>query len=599
MIAQDIESTQNIYHLFKSYLTNDLKQEISDKIFTIQNHHKSDGNGLITGSLIETVLQEIFNQYFPNFKTYNNGQADMKINDYIFSFKKINGKSNLALNWSKNEKKKKLTFDCPVLILQMKDGKWWTKDSDFNKSIEIGFYFIDPLFCNQQITLKSNNKTDALIDHKDVYKMLCYSLENNFFISLPFPDLNKYTYTFNNGFQIRQNKVWPVLPYSSNNLRYIDLFCGIGGFHQALSSLQYECVFACDIDKNCRENYKLNYNIEPEGDICKILESSIPPFDILCAGFPCQTFSKAGNQEGFKDTTKGTLFWEILRILKHHKPRYLILENVRNIISHDKGNTWKIIRNELLSLGYSVPLQPYILSPLHFGTPQTRERAIIFGVLDQVTFPSIQMKPQKTTIESIIDTNSIHKKIDKKYSECGIIWEKFCTILSKNNIKIPRFPIWTDWWDIENMDPKKIEDYKKYKNWIDKNKQFYNDYKIYLENWLIESRKNELWTGAVRKLEWQCDETSLLNCLWTFRGSGIRVRNLDYSPTLVAMSMIPIYGPGWRFLTPRELCRLQDFPESYQYSNNIKIFYKQIGNSVNVKVIREITKWLLKKFPPL
>ena len=123
MIAQDIESTQNIYHLFKSYLTNDLKQEISDKIFTIQNHHKSDGNGLITGSLIETVLQEIFNQYFPNFKTYNNGQADMKINDYIFSFKKINGKSNLALNWSKNEKKKKKIFFFPFFILKIKNKK--------------------------------------------------------------------------------------------------------------------------------------------------------------------------------------------------------------------------------------------------------------------------------------------------------------------------------------------------------------------------------------------------------------------------------------------------------------------------------------------
>ena len=112
--------------------------------------------------------------------------------------------------------------------------------------------------------------------------------------------------------------------------KFVDLLCGIGGFHQAMASLGGECVFACDIDESCRDTYFMNYGIMPKGDIAKVASSEIPSHDFLCAGFPCQPFSKAGNRMGFKDSIKGTPFLDILRILAYHQPKYALLENVRN-----------------------------------------------------------------------------------------------------------------------------------------------------------------------------------------------------------------------------------------------------------------------------
>ena len=131
--------------------------------------------------------------------------------------------------------------------------------------------------------------------------------------------------------------------------KFVDLFCGIGGFHQAMESLGGECVFASDIDDDCRKTYEANYGIKPAGDITKIDAREIPAHDVLCAGFPCQAFSKAGKRLGFDDEIKGTLFFEVCRILDYHKPKYALLENVRNLASHDKGNTWRVIHDRLKS----------------------------------------------------------------------------------------------------------------------------------------------------------------------------------------------------------------------------------------------------------
>ena len=131
------------------------------------------------------------------------------------------------------------------------------------------------------------------------------------------------------------------------NSKFIDLFSGIGGFHQALTNLGGECVFASDIDKYAIETYKENYKMDSGINIRDIAEQDIPKHDVLCAGFPCQAFSKAGHQKGFEDETRGTLFFEIIRILKYHKTPYFILENVRNLAAHDNGNTWRVIKNSL------------------------------------------------------------------------------------------------------------------------------------------------------------------------------------------------------------------------------------------------------------
>ena len=384
------------------------------------------------------------------------------------------------------------------------------------------------------------------------------------------------------------------------SFRFIDLFCGIGGFHQALKNINGECVFACDIDKNCREIYEVNYGIKPQSDITKINIDEIPPFDVLCGGFPCQPFSKAGFQKGFDDD-RGNLFFSICNIIKRHNPKYVLLENVRNLSSHDDGNTWKVIYENLDKLGYYTYKTPIILNVLHFNVPQNRERVIIMckrkdiGELPVLPFIPKNYKSTLTkTIKDIIcDDVSDKYNIDGKLKDVETVWNSFIHKLIQNGIDMPKFPIWTDWWD--NVLDENNVFYKKYKSWIDKNRVFFNTNRVILIDWLESSRTNPYWFGAVRKFEWQAGELkpddSMNTVLWSCRGSGIRVKRCDYIPTLVAMAMTPIYGPESRRLCPRELLRLQSFPDSFEF--NEKTIYKQVGNSVNVKMIEACAKFLL------
>jgi len=404
-------------------------------------------------------------------------------------------------------------------------------------------------------------------------------------------------------------------------MKFIDLFCGIGGFHQALTNLGHECVYACDIDPKCREIYSKNYGIRPEGDIRTIKIKKIPIFDILTAGFPCQSFARAGHQKGFDDE-RGMLFFSICKIAKYHKPSYMILENVKNIATHDKGRTWQVIRKHIRKLGYYTYDEPIILNPMNYGIPQNRDRAII--LCKRKDLGKLPTKPtisgvKTISIKSIIKKSEYEKnkiyRITDKLKTVESVWDKFIKILVNNEINIPKFPIWTDWWDsdgenttITKRDPKlsdrqndkiikakQIAFYTKYKNWIDKNRAFYKKNKKLLKHWLISSRKLPEWLGAVRKLEWQAGDLkpsdSMKNIMWTSRGSGIRTKRLDYVPTLVAMNTTPIYGPESRYLTPRELCRLQSFPETFKF--NKKTIYKQLGNAVNVKMIQYACDFLI------
>ena len=123
-------------------------------------------------------------------------------------------------------------------------------------------------------------------------------------------------------------------------MKYIDLFCGIGSFHYSFEKLGFECVMACDISSNVQETYLANYNVAPLGDITKIDVVSVPEFDILCAGFPCQPFSIAGKSKGFDDETRGNMFLHLMRFVHHHRPKFVILENVAALLNHDDGNTF-------------------------------------------------------------------------------------------------------------------------------------------------------------------------------------------------------------------------------------------------------------------
>jgi len=157
-------------------------------------------------------------------------------------------------------------------------------------------------------------------------------------------------------------------------LNFIDLFAGIGGFRIALEKTGAKCVFSSEWDKFAQITYKENFGEIPKGDITKINEEEIPKHDILCAGFPCQAFSISGKQRGFKDT-RGTLFFDIAKIIKHHHPKIVFLENVKNLIKHYNGNTLKIILKTLEDLGYNVFYQVLVSST--FGVPQARERIYI------------------------------------------------------------------------------------------------------------------------------------------------------------------------------------------------------------------------------
>lgn len=158
---------------------------------------------------------------------------------------------------------------------------------------------------------------------------------------------------------------------SLSNYKFIDLFAGIGGFHLALESLGAECVYANEWDKDAQKVYENNFNIKPEGDITKVDEKSIPNHDILCAGFPCQAFSISGKQRGFEDS-RGTLFFDVARIVKEKKPKVVFMENVKNFETHDNGNTLSVVKNTMENLGYV--FHSKVLNSVDYGVPQKRER---------------------------------------------------------------------------------------------------------------------------------------------------------------------------------------------------------------------------------
>jgi len=190
---------------------------------------------------------------------------------------------------------------------------------------------------------------------------------------------------------------------------YIDLFAGIGGFHQAAGSLGGECVFACEIDAEAQKAYYANYGIMPHGDITSIDADAIPDHDVLLAGFPCQPFSIIGQRLGFDDI-RGTLVFEIMRILKVKKPDLFLLENVKQLSGHNKGKTLRVILDALENIGYKVDCR--ILNALDFGLPQKRERTLIVGFINnQVNFAF----PSPTGPGKLEDLLEPDENVDLKY----------------------------------------------------------------------------------------------------------------------------------------------------------------------------------------
>ena len=388
--------------------------------------------------------------------------------------------------------------------------------------------------------------------------------------------------------------------------KFIDLFCGIGGFHQAMADLGGECVYASDIDADCRKTYEANYGIKPDGDITKVKAEDIPEHEVLCAGFPCQAFSKAGKRLGFADETKGTLFFDICRILKHHQPKDALLENVRNLASHDHGNTWKVIHDSLVDLGYNVIDEPVIFSPHYIGVPQHRERVFIMcvrkdlGKLPPFYF-NIDKIPTCSIDDILLDDSEIpdlsRYQLKPDQIEWIDLWNEFIQKIKCE--KLPGFPIWAD-----SLCP--LKENHMYKDWDNlpkwqqnfmiKNSELWEGNKEFIAEWLPRAQKNKNFFGSKAKLEWQVgtdvDNPNLWEHIMQIRPSGLRVKPGTYFPALVAITQTSIVGKRKRFLTPRECARLQSFPDTFQYDVKNAQAYKQFGNSINVGLVSFFAKYM-------
>ncbi|MDR0454314.1 MAG: DNA (cytosine-5-)-methyltransferase [Deferribacteraceae bacterium] len=287
---------------------------------------------------------------------------------------------------------------------------------------------------------------------------------------------------------------------------YIDLFAGIGGFHQAADALGGKCIFASELDAEAKRAYFVNYGLMPDGDITKIANDEIPDHDVLFAGFPCQPFSIIGNRLGFDDI-RGTLFFEIARVLEAKKPRLFILENVKQLSRHNMGKTLQTILHTLEKLGYRVYWD--VLNALDFGLPQKRERTIIVGFLDNSVDFLFPINKITGKLEDILEADEC---VDEKYFASERIIEKR---LAKHT----------------------------------------SDY--------FPSIWHENKSGNISSYPYSC---------------ALRA-GASYNYLLVN---------GRRRLTPREMLRLQGFPDTFQIVCNDGQTRKQAGNAVPVNVIKAV-----------
>lgn len=388
----------------------------------------------------------------------------------------------------------------------------------------------------------------------------------------------------------------------SESFTFVDLFCGIGGFHQALDTLGAKCILACDIDEQCRINYEQNYRVKPVKDIKDINEKTLPDFDILCGGFPCQPFSNGGKKKTFEDK-RGLLFDEIMRIVKEKQPRFLFLENVKHILKVSDGEVLKYIEHQIDEHGYV--LQRFQMSPHDYGVPQQRERIYFVCVRKDIYNGNpIQLKNNDTselTVSDILEDTNI---IDNKYYLQGDIvkvlevWDEFIRHVDIGETLSPTILIHDAFKSYTEDEFNDLATWRK--EYMIKNRRILEKYKEFIGPWYTKHKELLSKREIYGKLEWQVgkvkENDSIFNYFMQIRQSGIRVKKEKYFPTLVAISQIPIYGRAKRYITPRECARLQSFPDTYKIAPNDKVSYKQFGNSVNVKNVKTVIESTLKHY---
>jgi DNA (cytosine-5)-methyltransferase 1 len=418
--------------------------------------------------------------------------------------------------------------------------------------------------------------------------------------------------------------------------RFVDLFAGLGGFHVALERLGGEAVFASEWVPSLASLYERNFGLKPHGDISKVAAIDIPDHDVLAAGFPCQPFSKAGEQLGFKHTEQGQLFFEVVRVLEAKRPSFFVLENVPNLLTHRNGQTMLQIERELRKLGYAV--QKKKLSPHHFGIPQIRDRVYIVGSLhgmDGFAWPQQKSEAVSSIRDVLSPPDATSSALPSAVLQCLEFWNRFIKAVPEG-VHIPR-PLWamefaatypfetrTPFDFIANNDGAALGRYRgsfgvpltstpagmpaelpsharrasqtfpQWKiNFIRKSRQFYADNSDWIDPFLPELRR---FPSSWQKLEWNVGdgERNIWNYVLQMRASGVRVKRATTSPSLIAMTatQVPIIGWEKRYLTPREGAMLQSLGE-IELPASTKDAYKALGNAVNADVVTMIVQELL------
>lgn len=412
------------------------------------------------------------------------------------------------------------------------------------------------------------------------------------------------------------------------SFQFVDLFAGIGGFHIALRDLGGECVFASEIDEAAQNIYRLNFEHEMKGPIVgdiiplteKTLSRLIPEHDVLAAGFPCQPFSKSGAQLGM-DETRGTLFYNIAKIIEKRRPKVIILENVRNLTGPKHKHTWALILRVLRDLGYHVSdipsiVSPHTIPPENGGTPQVRDRVYIVGVYvgkqkawkladDPFVFNRELLGDWKPTNwdlqehllqdDSEIEGAQLYQVSAERLAVIGM-WNDFLkSVGAKKGKRLPGFPLWEY---AMTRRPKLDADMPDWKiDFLKKNSAFYVENRVAIEAWRERYPLLKSMNNSYRKFEWQAQD---LGSLWKgviqFRPSGVRVKKPDYLPALVAMNQTSIIGAKKRTITVREAARLQAFPETFSFGDqNPAKSFKQLGNAVSVGTVKFVLSSILNE----